>query len=99
MWVKDALTKMDASGIPYYMCEDHQPFKFGDGPRVVSKFAVLIPVKLKDAARSFVMRISAVKEDVPLLLSAQVLRQLGAVFGHWRTTCTSFGPFKPRSTW
>ena len=79
MWVKDALTKMDASGIPYYMCEDHQPFKFGDGPRVVSKFAVLIPVKLKDAARSFVMRISAVKEDVPLLLSAQVLRQLGAV--------------------
>ena len=79
VWVKQALEKLAAQGTAFYMCEDQQPFRFGDGPKVVARYAVVLPVQLPGTERPFLLRVSVVREDVPLLLSAKVLKGLGTV--------------------
>ena len=46
---------------------------------MVARYAMIMPVQPVGAARPFLLRISVVKDDVPLLLSAKVLRDLGAI--------------------
>lgn len=79
MWAKQALDMMHQKGFPYYIVDDYQPFRFGDGPKVWARYAMVLPLTLEGAGKSFLLRVSVVREDVPLLLSAKVLQSLGTV--------------------
>ena len=57
-----------------------RPFRFGAGPRVSSKYSIVIPLNLDGASSIPWLRISVVDQDVPLLLtlSKGALKGLGA---------------------
>ena len=78
-WCKNVLEKLHEFGTAFYIIQDNQPFRFGDGPKVWAKYALVMPVQIKNARCPFLLRISVVQDDVPLLLSAKVLQQLGTV--------------------
>ena len=78
-WANHVLDFMVKQGIPFYVVDDHQPFRFGDGPRTRARYAMVIPVALAVETDPILLRISVVKEDVPLLLSAKTLKKLGTV--------------------
>ena len=79
IWAKQTLDMMHEKGYPYYIIDDYQPFRFGDGPKVWARYAMVLPIAVEGAKKSFLLRVSVVKEDVPLLLSAKVLQSLGTV--------------------
>ena len=40
MWAKQTLDMMHEKGFPYYIIDDYQPFRFGDGPKVWARYAI-----------------------------------------------------------
>lgn len=78
-WADAALNYMVAHGVSFYVVDDWQPFRFGDGPRTQARYALVVPVAMTDGGKPVLFRISVVKEDVPLLLSARALKAVGTV--------------------
>ena len=66
-------------GEDIFIVNEARPFRFGGGPRILSEYAALIPVQLDGAKRSATLLISVVDQEIPLLLSKAVLKQLGMV--------------------
>ncbi|OLP76029.1 T-complex protein 1 subunit eta, partial [Symbiodinium microadriaticum] len=62
-----------------YVVEEARPFRFGAGPRVMSMYSVIVPVNIPGAQRWAHLRVSVVKQDVPLLISKAALKKLGVV--------------------
>ena len=56
-----------------------RPFRFGAGPRVMSMYAVIIPINLPCATQWAHLKVSVVDQDVPLLLSNAAMKRLGVV--------------------
>ena len=78
-WADAALNFMVEQGISFYVVDDRQPFRFGDGPRTQARYALVVPVAMSAGSKPVPFRISVVKEDVPLLLSAKALKAIGTV--------------------
>ena len=62
---------------PYRVVEDHEPFRFGPGPRIWSQKALIVVVRW--GQQVILIRFSIVKQHVPFLVSKYVCRRLGAV--------------------
>ncbi|CAE7270794.1 RE1 [Symbiodinium sp. KB8] len=62
-----------------FVVPESRPFRFGAGPRIMSSYAIIIPVNISKADRWAHLRVSIVDQDVPLLISKTALKQLGAV--------------------
>ena len=78
-WADAALNFMVAHGVSFYVVDDRQPFRFGDGPRTQARYALVVPVTMNEGGKPVLFRISVVKEDVPLLLSARALKAIGTI--------------------
>ena len=78
-WIDNHLMELAKRGIPYHVVADEQPFRFGDGPRIVAQFAVIFPIFLGQKKNAVLLRTSVVQEDVPLLISSKALKMLGTV--------------------
>lgn len=78
-WMARCLRRLWNHGIMFYVVKEKQAFKFGPGPKKWSTSAVIIPTSLHDPDRRVYLRISVVKDDVPLLVSHRALTDLGAV--------------------
>ncbi|CAE7266163.1 HERC4 [Symbiodinium natans] len=78
-WVARHLEVLDGRQAEYKIVKEREPFRFGGGPKVFSKFAVIIPLMIHGADTVPYLRVSVVAEDVPLLVSQPALRSLGMV--------------------
>ena len=54
-------------GLEYRQIDEEEPFRFGPGNRIWSKYALLLPV-IWDK-ETFILRISIVEKDIPCLMS------------------------------
>jgi hypothetical protein len=77
MWADDIEAYMQPCGLPCERVSKLEPFRFGPGARLVSKYALVLPVLWCN--KQYVIRISIVEEEVPCLLSKRVLEAVGAV--------------------
>ena len=73
----DIMAYCDKNEWPYRTVEEAEPFKFGPGERIMSKFALLLPVKW--AGVTVLIRISVIAQRIPILLSKYLFKKLGAV--------------------
>ncbi|CAE7567214.1 GIP, partial [Symbiodinium necroappetens] len=78
-WIERHIRLLRGRGEDIFIVNEARPFRFGGGPRILSEYAALIPVQLDGAKRSATLRISVVDQEIPLLLSKAVLKQLGMV--------------------
>ena len=78
-WISQHVDRMTELGIPFTVIGDEQPFKFGDGPRIISDYAVVFPILVPGCNRVALIRTSVVDQDVPMLVSSPVLKSLAAV--------------------
>ena len=78
-WAVGHMKDLESRGAPFTLVEDHQPFRFGDGPRVRAMYAMVFPLYLEETDHHVLLRVSVVRDDVPLLISAGVLKALNAV--------------------
>jgi len=79
-WMEEHLRTLSDLGIPYVLVEDSQPFRFGDGPKIVAGFGAVFPMFVGQVDHAVLVRVSVVDQDVPLLLSSNALKQLGTRF-------------------
>ena len=74
-WIKDYVAILKEHGVPYFVINQDEVFKFG-GPRLYpSKKAVIGWLRIN--AKWFAVKISVVSANVPLLLSRPALASLG----------------------
>ena len=66
-------------GVATLVVDESRPFRFGGGPRVMSEYAVMFQLGLPKAKRAMRLKASVVRQQVPLLLSRAVLKNMGAV--------------------
>ena len=78
-WIQRHLRYLGARGEDVFVVDEARPFRFGGGPRVMSEFAVILPLVVRGASRIAWIRVSVVDQDVPLLLSKSALQGLGMV--------------------
>ena len=78
-WMERHLKCLDEKKIPYVVLPDHQPFRFGDGPRLTAFAAVVCPIYVGQENHMILLRISVVDHDVPLLVSSRALKAMGTV--------------------
>ena len=72
-WAKAHADDLHAKGVPFVIVPDHQPYRFGDGPRVKALYAMVFPIYL-DGDHYALLCTSVVIDDVPLLISASALK-------------------------
>ena len=89
-WVRHHLDHLHRLGEDTYVVEESRPFRFGAGPRVMSSYAVILPINIKGANKWAHIRVSVVDQDVPLLISKTALKELGVVLDLVRG-CVCFG--------
>ena len=78
-WIERHIRLLQQQGEDVFIVNEARPFRFGGGPRVMSDYAALIPLQLDGAKRAVTLRVSVVDQEIPLLLSKAVLKQLGMV--------------------
>ena len=78
-WMEEHINLMIQKNIPFNIDRDDLPFRFGDGPRVQALYAVVFPLLVPGCSIPAILRVSVVEDDVPLLVSSQVMRSLAAV--------------------
>lgn len=78
-WMQDVMQEMWKRGQMFYVLPERQAFRFGAGPRIWSEFAVVLPTSLGPEGTAVYLRISVVPVEVPMLVSRQVLVDLGAI--------------------
>ncbi|CAE7707379.1 RE1 [Symbiodinium sp. CCMP2592] len=78
-WAQRHLRYLRARGEDVFVINEARPFRFGGGPRVMSEYAVIMPLIVLGASRLAWIRVSIVDQDVPLLLSKTALKMLGMV--------------------
>ena len=77
-WAKAHINHLHEAGLDAYIVDEMRPFRFGAGPKIASKYSVIIPLHVPQASNVPWMRVSIVDQDVPLLLSKSALKALGA---------------------
>ena len=77
-WAQAHIRHLHDLGLDAYIVDESRPFRFGAGPKIASKYSVVIPLHVPQASKTPWMRISIVDQDVPLLLSKSALKALGA---------------------
>ena len=78
-WMQERADHLVKTGLPFAVVADDQPFRFGDGPRRLADYAVVMPLVVPGCRKAALLRVSVVADDVPLLISSPVLRSLAAV--------------------
>ena len=78
-WMEGHMKWMDEHGVFYHIVEEKEAFRFGPGGRIHSDFAVVMPMYITGATHSANIRVSVVSQNVPLLMSKNVLQGLGAI--------------------
>ena len=71
------LRRLGRAGVDAYVILEARPFRFGGGPRIMSEYAVVFPLRTAGGQRPAWIRASVVPQSVPLLLSWAVLKKLG----------------------
>ena len=77
-WARAHIKHLHQAGLDVYIVDETRPFRFGAGPKIASKYSVIIPLHVPRASKVPWMRVSVVEQDVPLLLSKSALKALGA---------------------
>ena len=77
-WVQRHLPYLRARGEDAFVIDEAGQFRFGGGPRVMSEYAVIMPLVVRGASKVAWIRVSVVDQD-PLLLSKTSLKGLGMV--------------------
>ena len=78
-WMQKHLKKLWEKGEDFYIIAEKQYYRFGAGPRIASDYAAVIPLNIKGSCAQAFMRVSVVKQAVPLLMSRRALQGLGAI--------------------
>ena len=78
-WIKEHLRHLRRLNEDVYVIDEARPFRFGAGPRIMSMYAVIIPITLPNTSKWAHLRVSVVDQDVPLLISKGAMKQLGVV--------------------
>ena len=78
-WIQGQRRRLHRRGLVTYVVDEHRPFRFGGGPRVMSEYAVLFPLGLPKSTKQVWVKASVVRQQVLLLLSRALLKQMGAV--------------------
>ena len=79
VWMQKHLKMLWEKGEDFYVLKERQIYRFGGGPRIASEYAALIPVNIPGSDRQAFLRVSVVKQSIPLLMSKSALQALGAV--------------------
>ena len=77
-WAKAHMAHLHKAGVDVYVVDEARPFRFGAGPRIASQYSVVFPVHVGGGCAVPWLRVSVVDQDVPLLLSKNALKALGA---------------------
>ena len=77
--MKRHMEELESRNVPFMKVADKQPFRFGDGPKISAMYAVVMPLYIYRSSKVVILRVSVVAEDVPLLVSGNVLKVLGTV--------------------
>ena len=77
-WAREHMAHLHQAGVDVYIVDETRPFRFGAGPRVSSQYSIVFPVQVGGACAVPWLRVSVVNQDVPLLLSKNALKALGA---------------------
>ena len=77
-WLTSHLKVFESESELFLCIREHEPFRFGAGPRVYSTWCIFLPLLKRDGKEIWV-RCSIVEQDVPLLLSRAALKEMGAV--------------------
>ena len=77
-WAKAHMAHLHQAGVDVYVVDEARPFRFGAGPRISSQYSIVFPVQVGGACVIPWLRVSVVNQDVPLLLSKNALKALGA---------------------
>lgn len=78
-WAEKHMKLLTEKGIPYLLVPDRQHFRFGSNPRVKAFAALICPIYVSKSHPNVLLRMSIVDQDIPLLVSATVLKAMGAV--------------------
>ena len=79
-WAVQVEKRFEALGIPTRRIREEESFRFGPGKRVRSLYALLLPVQFgKSRRQTYLLRLSVVDRELPLLISQQVLSFLKMV--------------------
>ena len=87
-WIRRHLRYLRNRGEDVFVIDEARPYRFGGGPRVMSEYAVIMPVVVRGASRIAWVRVSVVDQEVPLLLSKGALKSLGMVMDLENSTIT-----------
>ena len=77
-WASAHMEHLHAAGLDVYVVNEARPFRFGAGPRIMSKYSIVFPLNLPGASSVPWIRVSVVDQEVPLLMSKAALKSLGA---------------------
>ena len=77
-WASQHMSHLHQIGLDAYIVDEERPFRFGAGPRIMSKYSMVFPLNIPNASKIPWLRVSVVQQDVPLLLSKTALKGLGA---------------------
>ena len=77
-WAKAHMEHLHRAGADVYVVDEARPFRFGAGPRIASQYSIVFPVHVGGGCAVPWLRVSVVDQDVPLLLSKNALKALGA---------------------
>ena len=78
-WMRAHLKHLKRQQEDVYIINESRPFRFGAGPRIMSQYAVIMPVNIPRATKWAHIRVSVVDQDIPLLISKGAMKQLGVV--------------------
>ena len=85
-WIERHVALLRQRGESVFTVDEARPFRFGGGPRISSTHAVIMPIQLEGSKRAATIRVSVVDQEIPLLLSKAVLKQMGMVMDLERGT-------------
>ncbi|CAE7552795.1 RE2 [Symbiodinium natans] len=77
-WMQDHIKYLHNQGEDVFIVDEKRPFRFGGGPRVYSTYAVIFPLQVSGSMKVAFVRASVVQQEVPLLMSKNALKNLGA---------------------
>ena len=78
-WMRAHLKHLRKQQEDVFVIDESRPFRFGAGPRIMSRYAVIMPISIPQAKKWAHLRVSVVDQDVPLLISKGAMKQLGVV--------------------
>eukprot|EP00439_Symbiodinium_sp_Y106_P032011 s3274_g3.t2 len=77
-WANMHMSHLHETGLDVYVVDESRPFRFGAGPKIMSEYSIILPMNIPGATVIPWLRVSVVQQDVPLLLSKNALKGLGA---------------------